>query len=138
MQFIDGELLPQWLQKTANKTQTEKVFRNMLEQCWKLDMAGLDHGELSHAPKHIIIDKKNNPVLLDFETASLNRRPSNVTSICQYLFISKARPEHTYRLNQTDEETLIRSLRNYKKNKTQENYVKILESCGLLSNVTLR
>ena len=138
MQFIDGELLPQWLQKAKSKTQTGKVFRNMLEQCWKLDMAGLDHGELSHAPKHIIIDKKNNPVLIDFETASLNRRPSNVTSICQYLFISKARPEHTYRLNQTGEETLIRSLRNYKKNKTQENYVKILESCGLLSNVPLR
>jgi putative serine/threonine protein kinase len=138
MQFIEGELLPQWLQKTTNQTLKREVFRNILEQCRRLDMAGLDHGELSHAPKHIIIDKKNNSVLVDFETASLNRRPSNVTSICQYLFISKAQPEHTYRLNPADQKRLINSLKNYKKNTTQENYMKIIESCGLLSNVTLR
>jgi len=137
MQFIEGELLPQWLQKTASKTQTEKVLRNILEQCRRLDAAGLDHGELSHAPKHIIIDKKNNPVLVDFETASLNRRPSNVTSICQYLFISKSQPEHTYRLNAPAQKKLINSLKNYKKNMTQENYMEISESCGLLNNVTL-
>jgi putative serine/threonine protein kinase len=136
MQFIDGELLPQWLQKTTNKTLIKKVFRNILEQCRKLDSAGLDHGELSHAPKHIIINKEQNPVIVDFETASTDRKPSNVTSICQYLFISKSQPEHIYRLNPTNQKDLINALRNYKKNTAQENYVKILESCGLLSNIT--
>jgi putative serine/threonine protein kinase len=88
MQFIDGDLLPKWLEKRKRKAVIVKVLREVLEQCWRLDIAGLDHGELSHAPKHVIIDKSDLPFIVDFETASLDRKPSNVTSICQFLFIS--------------------------------------------------
>jgi len=75
MQFIDGDLLPKWMEKRKQKALMVKILREVLEQCWRLDIAGLDHGELSHAPKHIIIDKKNKPFIVDFETASLNRKP---------------------------------------------------------------
>jgi putative serine/threonine protein kinase len=137
-QYIQGPLLPQWLEKQTNKTQTTKVLQNILNQCWKLDKAHLDHGELSHAPKHIIINKKDKPVIVDFETASTNRRPKNLTSICQYLFISKATPKAPYKLTIKDRRNLIDTLKRYKNNINQENYKKVAESCGLSNNITTR
>ena len=89
MQHIDGELISKWLNKITKKdiTVLKKVLREILEQCWRLDTGNLDHGELSNALKHIIIDGRNNPFILDFETASVNRRMANVTSICHFLFL---------------------------------------------------
>jgi putative serine/threonine protein kinase len=86
MQFIDGDLLPHWLETHKQKKQVQSVLRAALEQCWRLDSVGLDHGELSKAPKHVIINKKQEPFIVDFESASVNRKPANVTAMCQYLF----------------------------------------------------
>ena len=132
MQFIDGDLLPKWMEKRKQKALMVKILREVLEQCWRLDIAGLDHGELSHAPKHIIIDKKNKPFIVDFETASLNRKPSNVTSICQFLFISGVVAEKVAeKLGGKDKKAIIEALRRYKTDRTRENFETVLEACGL-------
>ena len=132
MQFIDGDLLPKWLEKRKGKAQVRKVLRDVLEQCWRLDEAGLDHGELSHAPKHIILDQKDEPFIVDFETASVNRKPSNVTGICQFLFISGAvADEVAVELGGKDEKAIIDALRNYKNYRTRENFGNVLRACGL-------
>ena len=132
MQFIDGDLLPKWVEKRRGKTQIRKVLHEVLEQCWRLDIVGLDHGELSHAPKHIIIDKKNKPFIVDFETASLNRKPSNVTSICQFLFISGVVAEKVAeKLGEKDKKAIIEVLRRYKSDRTRENFETVLEACSL-------
>lgn len=132
MQFIDGVLFPKWLKKHVGKTRVRRVLREVLKQCWRLDKAGLDHGELSHAPKHIIINEKDEPFIVDFETASVNRKVSNVTSICQFLFIShRVAEEVADKLGGTDKKAIIEALRNYKKDKTRENFERVLEACGL-------
>lgn len=132
MQFIDGDLLPRWLEKRKGKAEVKKVLREVLEQCWRLDEAGLDQGELSHAPKHIILDQKDEPFIVDFETASVNRKPSNVTSICQFLFISGAiADEVAVELGGKDEKAIIDTLRNYKNCRTRENFGDVLRACGL-------
>lgn len=132
MQFIDGDLLPKWLNKQIGKAVVRKVLREVLEQCWRLDIVGLDHGELSHAPKHIIIDKKSKPFIVDFETASLNRKSSNVTSICQFLFISGVVAEKVAeKLGGKDKKAIIEALRRYKTDRTRENFETVLEACGL-------
>ena len=132
MQFIDGDLLPKWVEKRRGKTQIRKVLHEVLEQCWRLDIVGLDHGELSHAPKHIIIDKKGSPFIVDFETASLNRKPSNVTSICQFLFISGVVAEKVAeKLGEKDKKAIIEVLRRYKSDRTRENFETVLEAFGL-------
>ena len=132
MQFIDGDLLPKWLEKRKGKAEVRKVLREVLEQCWRLDEAGLDHGELSHAPKHIILDQKDEPFIVDFETASVNRKPSNVTCICQSLFISGAfADEVAVELGGKDEKAIIDALRNYKNDRTRENFGNVLRACGL-------
>jgi len=120
------------MEKRKQKALMVKILREVLEQCWRLDIAGLDHGELSHAPKHIIIDKKNKPFIVDFETASLNRKPSNVTSICQFLFISGVVAEKVAeKLGEKDKKAIIEVLRRYKSDRTRENFETVLEACSL-------
>jgi len=132
MQFVDGDLLPKWLEKHRGKARIRKVLRHVLDQCWRLDKAGLDHGELSHAPKHIIIDEKDEPFIVDFETASVNRKPSNVTCICQFLFVSGVvADEVAVEFGGKDEKAIIGALRNYKNDRTRENFGNVLRACDL-------
>jgi putative serine/threonine protein kinase len=132
MQFIDGFLLPEWLDKRRTQASLRTVLRKVLEQCWRLDVAALDHGELYHAPKHIIINKSNAPFIVDFETASVHRRPSNVTSICQFLFISGLVAKNvTEKLGEKDKKTIVEALKCYKRDRTREDFESVLETCGL-------
>ncbi len=130
MEFVDGTLLPRWVEglKEGAESRIRCVLRAVLEQCWMLDETGLDHGELSRAPKHIIVDANDRPCIVDFETASVSRRVSNVTSVCQYLFIgSQAAKTIAKRLGEVDREELIKTLREYKQKRTRENFEKVLD-----------
>lgn len=132
IQFIEGELLPNWLEKRLRKERVKAVLREILEQCWLLDNIGLDHGELSHAPKHIIVNSACKPYIVDFETASLNRRPSNVTSVCQFLFISgQTAQKVAEKIGEIDNKAIMDALRGYKQNRTRANFERILEACTL-------
>jgi len=135
MEFIDGVLLPEWvanLRGRGTSKRIRRVLREVLEQCWKLDEAGLDHGELSRAPKHIIIDATDQAHIVDFETASVMRRTSNVTSICQYLFLgSQLAKTLRRRLGEIANAVLIATLRDYKLERTNRNFLRILRACKL-------
>jgi len=135
MEFVDGALLPQWVELLKGKgtrSRIRRVLREVLEQCWRLDESGLDHGELSRAPKHVIVDSDDHPCLVDFETASLHRRVSNVTSICQYLFIgSQAAKTIKKKHGEINREDLIKALGMYKQQRTRENFEKVLKACRL-------
>jgi putative serine/threonine protein kinase len=131
MQFIDGAVLPDWLDAHKEKKPLRNVLKDILEQCWRLDHFGLDHGELSKAPKHLIVDKRQKPFTVDFETASLNRKPANVTSVCQFLFtghgaMAKAVAEV---LCERNREEIIWALRLYKKDRTRKNFDRVLQAC---------
>ena len=135
MEFIEGVLLPEWinaLRGRGTKSRVKRVLRAVLEQSWSLDELGLDHGELSRAPKHVIVDPKEKPWIVDFETASVNRKVSNVTSICQYLFISSQVARTIQRkLGGIDRAKLMQALRGYKQKRTRGGFEKILETCTL-------
>jgi putative serine/threonine protein kinase len=131
MQLIEGQHFPEWIQNTEpeDKNHTLQVIRDVLEQCYRLDEEGLDHGELSTAPKHIIIDKSDSAYLIDFETASTERRTANVTSMCQFLFMgSKTAHVVEEKFGKQDKKQLIQTLRVYKQEKTRENFQKVLET----------
>lgn len=131
MEFVDGFLLPEWLGKRVGKRLVKEVLHGVLEQCWRLDSVGLDHGELSHAPKHIIVDRSNKPFIVDFETASVNRRPANVTSICQFLFITDIAEEVAGKIGEKDKKAIIEALRVYKRCRERESFEAVLKACGL-------
>ena len=131
MQLIEGTHFPEWIESMGEsevKSRVRWVLKDILEQCYRLDEAGLDHGELSNAPKHIIVDADDRPFLVDFETASINRRVSNVTSVCQYLLLgSQIAKKVKEKLGKVDEKQLINALRTYKRERTKENFEKLLK-----------
>ena len=131
MELIEGTHFPEWAQ-TLNpkeaKPRIRFVVKKVLEQCFQLDQLGLDHGELSNASKHIIVDAKDVPHLIDFETSSINRKVSNVTSVCQYLLLgSQTANEIKNKIGELDKKQMIKALRAYKQKRTKENFDKILE-----------
>jgi putative serine/threonine protein kinase len=130
MEFIKGVHFPQWIESVRGsdlQSQVRRVLGEVLEQCYRLDEAGLDHGELSNAPKHIIVTGDDFPFLIDFETASIKRKVSNVTSICQYLFFKSQISEKVKKYLEVNEEELIKVLRKYKRQRTRNNFGEILE-----------
>ncbi|MBX5326150.1 MAG: serine/threonine protein kinase [Candidatus Bathyarchaeia archaeon] len=133
MKFVEGKLFPEWLSSVRSKQRIRNVLKHGLEQCWQLDKAGLDHGELSNAPKHVMIKPDDTPCIVDFETASINRRPSNVTALCQFFFIGgHIAKQVAKKLGKTEETKLKQALKNYKKASTQENFEVVLHAVGLL------
>jgi putative serine/threonine protein kinase len=131
MQLIDGYLLPNWLDAHKEKEHVRGVVNDLLEQCWRLDNGGLDHGELSKAPKHIIVDRQLKPWIVDFETASVNRKTANVTSVCQFLFTSGGAVARAVAevLGERKREDIIWALRLYKKDRTRENFNRVVQVC---------
>jgi putative serine/threonine protein kinase len=131
MELVEGTHFPQWIESLGEREEQSRVrwvLKDILEQCYRLDEAGLDHGELSNAPKHIIVDADDRPFLVDFETASINRRVSNVTSVCQYLLLGSQIAEKVKeKLGKVDEKQLIQKLRTYKRERTKKNFEKLLE-----------
>jgi len=131
MELVKGTHFPEWLKSMEGKEEQPRVrlvLKDVLEQCFRLDEAGLDHGEISHAPKHIIVDTDDIPYLIDFETASINRRVSNVTSVCQYFFVgSQIADKVKEKCGKIDEKELINSLRTYKQERIRENFENILD-----------
>ncbi len=131
MQLIDGWLLPDWLSEQSQEELVRGVLGEVLEQCWRLDSIGLDHGELSKALKHIIISKQGRPFLVDFETASIKRRTANVTSACQFFFTSYGALAKTVSeiLGEVNRVEVIDALRRYKNERNRENFNGLLQSC---------
>jgi len=136
LKLVKGKLLAEWvdgLKGRRRKLRLKNVLRCVLQQCQALDSIGLDHGELSRASKHILIDDDDQPYLIDFEKGSTKRRVSNVTSVCQYLLFrgEAVRKIHDI-IGKVDENRLIAALRRYKRKSTDENFGKLLGAIHLL------
>jgi putative serine/threonine protein kinase len=130
-QLIDGELLPNWLEKNKDATAVKQVLREVLEQCFRLDQAGLDHGELSKAPKHLLMDRAQKPFIVDFETASNERKVANVTAVCQYLFAGNSSASKVLAeiFGERNRLKIIEALRAYKKDRSRRNFESLVEVC---------
>jgi putative serine/threonine protein kinase len=130
-QLVDGNFLADWLEKHKEKTDFQRVLLDILEQCWRLDEAGLDHGELSKAPRHLLVDKTGKPFIVDFETASIQRKLANVTSVCQYLFVGNGIvPRLVWEvLGEKNLNQIVDILKNYKKERNRHHFEKLLQTC---------
>jgi len=134
MELIEGVYFPEWLVSVkgkGRKKRVQRVLRMIIEECWKLDKAEIDHGELSRASRHVIVEG-DRPRIIDFESASTARRRKNVTSICQFLFIGSKVSRLLRRvLPNVNGERLVDALRFYKVEPTEKGLEKIFETCGL-------
>lgn len=135
MEFLDGKKISKWLPEKILEDRQKvlaQVLRQVLEDCYKLDLAGIDHGELNPARKHIIVKENSNSTILDFESASINRRVANVTSVSQYLFLGSEIADKTCTIFGSSRDTIIDSLREYKRNVNRESFEEILRNCGII------
>ncbi len=73
------------------------------------------------------------PYIIDFESASQNRAPKNVTTAAQYLFIGgRCAPLVKRLLGIKSHEPVLEALKKYKKDRSDENYVRLLKTFGVL------
>lgn len=130
MELISGLPLFRWVERKNSRSQVRGVLRGLLEDCFKLDMIGLDHGELSHAPRNVLVDSKGRWCIVDFESASTSRRVANVTSLIQYFLFGQLASKLGGRLYRS-RRTVLRTLTEYKQDGSVEGFQSILETLGL-------
>jgi putative serine/threonine protein kinase len=97
------------IRKTSAKKEDIVSF---LEQCHRLDLLGIDHGQIQGG-KHLIIGKKC--WIIDFEKAGY-RTPRNVSSLISEIFLRET--ENAYNLRSActvNKPELIGAVREYKK-----------------------
>jgi len=126
MEYIDGEKIIDWIKKPETKVdETRSVINNVLRECYLLDDAGVDHGELSMIDKHVIVQKNRNTII-DFESSSVNRKTSNVSGAVQAIFIGSGLAKIIQKkIRLPTKMKIISLIRQYKKNPTLENFEKI-------------
>ncbi|CAE6489126.1 serine/threonine protein kinase [Candidatus Nitrosotenuis uzonensis] len=128
MEFLDGIKIHDWVCQIHGRKavkQLKSILRKILLDCQKLDGIGLDHGELSYISKHVIVGKKT--TIIDFESSSLERRASNVTSAAQGLYIGSGLSKIIQKTCPVPPKNkIIAALREYKRNQTRESFENIL------------
>jgi putative serine/threonine protein kinase len=132
MEFINGKGISDWFVDHSNLTDFNKknvvhIVNEILEQCYTLDNLNLDHGELTRIDNHIMISDKNQISIIDFESSSTKRKPSNVTSVTQALFLSGSVSKKISQcIKIKNYDLLLKQLRNYKKVRTRLHFDNIL------------
>ena len=89
-EFIEGIFIEEFLEKSSKKT-IKKILKQVFEQLKILDDMHLNKEEMHNPFKHIIIDKKNNAYLVDFERCKETTNRKNITQFVQYLTTEKIR-----------------------------------------------
>ena len=128
MEYLEGEKIGKWistLKSNGRSSHIKIVIKKVLEDCYKLDKVGLDHGELSRMPKHVIVGNKI--TIIDFESSSMERRVSNVTSATQAFFIGSGISKTVNHIYKTPKkEKIISVLRRYKQDQSRESFENLL------------
>lgn len=130
MEYVEGEKIGKWIDSLKGQGSSKKlkiVLKEILEDCFRLDQIGFDHGELSSISKHVIVGEKKS-TLIDFESSSTKRKASNVTSITQAIFIGSGLEKKVQKIYKNpSKEKIIESLRIYKKEKSRNNFENLLK-----------
>lgn len=130
MEFLDGKKIGDWISELKSKRDAKvlkSITQKILEDCYSLDVIGLDHGELSTISKHVVIGKSKTTII-DFESASTQRRVSNVTSATQAICIGSGISKIVRKIYKLPSKNkIIKVLRSYKQEPDRKTFEKILE-----------
>jgi len=133
MEFIDGERIGDFIAEgTWEREDMKKVIRKILEQLFVMDTLGISKEEMTMPYKHIIITKKKEPVMIDFERCRHTEKPGNVTQFIQYLNSKGIRDAFAKRglhLSTEGEETR-RLLKEYKKDINRKSFTVLVRRIG--------
>lgn len=144
MEHLDGTTIERWFGGgDVGAAEARAAARAVLEDCYRMDERGLDHGELSNIARHVVVvaggrrGKKGGAgigaCIVDFESASLRRRASNVTSAAQSMFIGSAVARGMARACAVPpRDKIIGALRAYKREGGPDSFERLLGVLGLL------
>lgn len=141
MEYVDGQLIGEFLEHTDDCSLARSVVANLLEQCRRLDRAGIEKSEMLRLNRHVIVSRSSNAIsvfctMLDFERCSFSPRPRNVTQLCQYLSSSWVAIQLA-RLNiNVDVMRLRHSAALYKKDPGEKTLRAVAADLGLLSKAS--
>jgi len=133
MELVEGEYLVDWVAglEASDAPGLRGVLRKALGAARRLDVAGLDHGELSRADRHLIMSV-GVPRILDFESSSVIRRCRNVTSLAQFFFFNRGMAGRIgLVIPMPGRNALLEALRGYRREPSDEGFRGLLEVCGL-------
>ncbi len=133
MEKLVGPYFGDWV--TANMDDPHKISEyvaRVIDIAYRLDEAGIDHGELTKIRRHYMVTV-DGPRVIDFESGSLGRTPQNLTATVQSMFmqtrfaglLGKVHP-------MPDRDELLAALRGYKAEPSEESYKVLLGILGLL------
>jgi putative serine/threonine protein kinase len=129
MELVDGWNIIGWLNQSVKADHVRKVVISTLEQCYNLDRAHLDHGELNCLDHHVLIPESVNPRIIDFETASIDRRTSNVTAAAHSLLLNGRISRKVGKIiGFVERETILQLLRVYKRDQSRQSFEKIIHA----------
>ncbi|HEV2227232.1 MAG TPA: hypothetical protein VGR56_10570 [Nitrososphaerales archaeon] len=134
MKLLESQEIGEWLKSlpgTGRRQRTREFLHSLLNQCRKLDIIGIDHGQLSNLRKHAVV-AEGKPWIIDFESAGTSRKPRNVTTAAQYLLIGGAvSPLVRRTLGVKETTTLMGLLSEYKHSLSDYSYSKVLDHLKL-------
>ncbi|HLD72750.1 MAG TPA: HemK2/MTQ2 family protein methyltransferase [Candidatus Nanoarchaeia archaeon] len=122
-EFVEGTFFPDWI-KDQPKPEIKRVLSIIFEQCYLLDQLGLNKEEMHRPLKHILLDKNNFPVMIDFERITETKKPHNLTQFIE--FISRIKSELEKKNFQINPEGLRASAKLYKKKIAPETFKSLL------------
>lgn len=124
MEYLEGQKISDWAAGLGGRGaagEAKAVLGAVLDDCFRLDMGGIDHGELSVISKHVVVGRKT--AVVDFESASTGRRVSNITSAAQSVYIGSGIAKRVARIYKVPpRQEIIGALRRYKRDPSLENY----------------
>ena len=128
--FIDGEFIANYL-KNNKKENIKKVIKNLMNQMFVMDKLKMNKEEMSHPQKHIIINKKNNPILIDFERSRYTIKPSNVTQFTDFLMSKEVSIILKNNNMKVNNKKIISAAKIYKKQQNKNNFNTLKNSIGI-------
>jgi predicted Ser/Thr protein kinase len=128
-EFVDGEHIGKFLENEPKKEKIVSVIKQVLEQCRKMDLLGVNKTELTNPYKDILVTSDNKAVMIDFERCKESAKPQNVTQFLQY--INRNKPMLEKKGIYINREELIGLGRAYKEKMDEESFEKILRAFAL-------
>ena len=142
-EFVEGDFILDYI-KNNNKENIMKILKNIFYQMYKLDRLKVNKEEMHHPVKHIIVNKKNQPiligakkskisgisktakaVLIDFERTHKVKKPHNVTQFGVFIISSYLMRILKNRNIIINKNKFINLLKIYKNNVNKNNFNKI-------------
>ncbi len=133
MELISGVPIQRYV-ITAGPMELRMVLKDLLWQCRRLDSIGLAHNELSKPEDHVIISN-GRAFIIDFESASLNSRVSNVAQVLNALIMGRGgfiQDRVRAIMGMSIDLNYLRSvIKRYKVTRSDEDFTQILRLLGL-------